>query len=99
MLKPRRLKSPAIRASTPGLFSTRTERVWRLIESSWSNSGARLRAYLMSSLLVPAATIGQTIASRWTRKSTTTGWSSMAIAFSIVASTESGESHARPTQP
>ncbi len=27
MLKPRRLKSPAMRASTPGLFSTRTESV------------------------------------------------------------------------
>jgi hypothetical protein len=27
MLKPRRLNRPAIRASTPGLFSTRTDRV------------------------------------------------------------------------
>ena len=53
----------------------------------------------MSSLLVPAATIGHTIASRCTRKSTTTGWSSMAIAFSMVASTWSGDSHDSPTQP
>ena len=43
----------------------------------------------MSSLLVPAATIGQTMASRWTRKSTTTGTSLISIALLIVASTSS----------
>src|SRR3954451_8196955 len=31
MLKPRRLNSPAIRARTPGWFSTRTESVWDAI--------------------------------------------------------------------
>ena len=30
MLKPRPLNMPAMRASTPNLFSTRTERVWRM---------------------------------------------------------------------
>ena len=51
---------------------------------------------MMSSLLVPAATIGQTIASLWTTKSITTGASFRPIAFSIVASTWSGDSHRRP---
>src|SRR6185437_12361493 len=32
MLKPRRLNSPDTRASTPGLFSTNTDRVWIDIE-------------------------------------------------------------------
>ncbi len=50
----------------------------------------------MSSLLVPAATIGQTIASRCTTKSTTTGWSLTAIALSMVASTESLSRAAQP---
>src|SRR6478609_3355401 len=67
--------------------------------ASSSNRGARSRAYLMSSLPVPAATIGQTIASRCTRKSTTTGTSLISIALLMVASTSSGLSHARPTQP
>ena len=101
MLKPRRLNSPAIRARTPGLFSTRTDRV--CVGSSElvlvERRGAMSRAYLMSSLLVPAATIGHTIASRCTRKSTTTGTSLISIAFSIVASTSSGDSQASPTQP
>ena len=35
------------------------------------------RAYWISSLLTPAATIGQTIALRETVKSTTTRWSSI----------------------
>ena len=61
-----------------------------------SNSGARSRAYLMSSLLVPAATIGHTIASRCTRKSTTTGTSSISIALAMVASTSAGLSHEQP---
>src|SRR5580692_2480385 len=48
-----------------------------------SHSGAMPRANLMSLLLVPAATIGQTIASLCTMKSTTTGWSLIAIACSM----------------
>ncbi len=52
------------------------------------------RATWMSSLLTPAATIGQTISSRCTTKSTTTGTSLIDIAFSIVASTSSGRSSA-----
>ena len=42
------------------------------------------RAYWISSLETPAATIGQTIASRETVKSTTTGWSSISMARRIV---------------
>ena len=57
------------------------------------------RANLMSSLLVPAATIGHTIASRCTRKSMTTGTSLISIALRIVSSTSSGESQDSPTQP
>ena len=53
----------------------------------------------MSSLLVPAATIGHTMASLPTVKSTTTGWSSMDMAFSIVESTSSAVSQRRPMQP
>ena len=53
----------------------------------------------MSSLLVPAATIGHTIASLPTMKSTTTGSSSIDIAFSIVASTSALVSQRSPTQP
>src|SRR3546814_20402725 len=34
MLKPRRLKRPAMRARTPGLFSTRTDKVCLLMFSS-----------------------------------------------------------------
>src|SRR5690606_25739255 len=67
--------------------------------SSSSNWGAMSRAYWMASLLVPEATIGHTMASRCTRKSTTTGWSLIAMAFWIVASTSASESHERPTQP
>ncbi len=57
------------------------------------------RAYWISSLLTPAATIGHTIASRETVKSTTTGWSSISIARLIVASTSAFVSQRRPTQP
>src|SRR5207302_1152969 len=68
-------------------------------QSSRSHRGARSRATMMSSLLVPAATIGQTIASWCTTKSTTTGRSSTAIALSIVASTSAAASQRSPTQP
>ena len=44
MLKPRRLNSPAMRARTPGLFSTRTDRVWMLIRDRPRRTGARGRA-------------------------------------------------------
>src|SRR5690625_1054526 len=67
--------------------------------SSRSHSGASPRAYWISSLLVPAATIGHTIASRWTPKSTTTGRSWISMAASIVASTSSGLSQRIPTHP
>src|SRR5882724_2172510 len=68
-------------------------------KSVTSHSGAMSRACLMSSLLVPAATIGQTIASLCTMKSTTTGWSLMAMACSMTASTSSVRSQRRPMQP
>src|SRR6185312_2107616 len=103
MLKPRRLNSAETRARTPALFSTRTESVWRVIVSpqTWSapKTGRTSRAAMMSSLLDPAATIGQTWASCPTTKSITTGASSIAMAFSITASTSSLVSHRRPTQP
>src|SRR5690606_26972221 len=67
--------------------------------SSLSHSGAISLATLIASLLVPAATIGQTMASLCTTKSTTTGASSICIAFSMVASTSSTFSQRRPTQP
>ena len=51
------------------------------------------------SLLTPAGTIGHTMASRCTTKSTTTGRSLTSIAARIVASTSSGRSQRRPTQP
>ena len=57
------------------------------------------RATLMSSLLVPAATIGQTIASLCTTNSTTTGTSLIEFAFSITASTSAGSSARSPTHP
>jgi hypothetical protein len=50
-------------------------------------------------LLVPAGTIGHTIASSPTTKSMTTGASSIDIAFSIAASTPSLLSTRSPTQP
>src|SRR3954451_21889843 len=68
---------------------------------TWSapKTGRTSRAAMMSSLLDPAATIGQTWASWPTTKSMTTGASSIAMAFSITASTSSLVSHRRPTQP
>ena len=66
---------------------------------SVSHCGAMSRATWISSLLVPAATIGQTIASWCTVKSTTTGRSLIAIACSMVASTSSAFSHRSPMQP
>src|SRR5690606_35226685 len=104
MLKPRRENREAARASTPGVSSTRTDSVCRLIRnlsysSSSSQSGAMSRAYWMLSLLTPAATIGQTIESWLTVKSITTGTSLIAMAFSMVASTSSARSQRSPTQP
>src|SRR5215470_6950516 len=64
-----------------------------------SQSGAMPRANLMSSLLVPAATIGHTIASLCTMKSITTGWSLIAMACSMIASTSSLRSQRSPMQP
>src|SRR3984885_8081398 len=68
-------------------------------EAIASHSGASPRANLMASLLVPAATIGQTIASLCTMKSITTGWSLIAIACSMTASTSSLRSQRRPMHP
>src|SRR5690606_23504573 len=65
-------------------------------QSSRSHAGARSRAVVMRSLLVPAGTIGHTIASRCTWKSITTGASLSDMAFSITASTCSRLSARRP---
>src|SRR5262249_54861092 len=62
-------------------------------------SGGMPRANWMSLLLVPAATMGQTMASRCTMKSTTTGRSSMAMARSITLSTSAFCSQRMPSQP
>src|SRR5579863_8466792 len=62
-------------------------------------SGARPRANLMSLLDVPAATMGQTMASLCTMKSSTTGRSSMAMARSMTRSTSAASSQRRPSQP
>src|SRR5215469_2857403 len=75
------------------------QRVRRHSSAPPSQSGAMSRANLMSSLLVPAATIGHTMASLWTTKSITTGWSLMAMACSITASTSSLRSHRKPMHP
>lgn len=45
------------------------------------------------------ATIGQTMASSWTMKSTTTGRSLMALALAMTASSSSGDSQRIATQP
>ena len=68
-------------------------------QSSRSHSGAPPRAIWILSLLTPAGTIGQTMASRCTTKSMTTGLSLMARAFSMVASTCSSRSQRMPSQP
>src|SRR6188768_3457404 len=68
-------------------------------QSSRSHAGLMPRAYWMSSLLTPAATIGHTIASRDTVKSMTTGWSLISSARLMVASTSAAVSQRRPAQP
>ena len=67
--------------------------------SSRSHTGAMPRAFWILSLLTPAGTIGHTMASRCTTKSTTTGTSLISMALAIVASMSSGDSQRRPTQP
>ncbi|SLJ82845.1 Uncharacterised protein [Mycobacteroides abscessus subsp. abscessus] len=57
------------------------------------------RAAMISSLLVPAATIGHTCASLPTMKSMTTGRSLMDCASRIAASTSSSFSTRMPWQP
>ena len=110
MLKPRRLKSPATRASTPALFSTSTERMWWRgnapcppgNEVSCAGVTSRTRrsgCTTMSSLEEPAATIGNTFSKASVRKSTTTGRSSMEFAFSMAGPTSSGVSARMPTHP
>src|SRR5699024_1875301 len=86
------------RQHTGSVFHQNTESVLTHNTSS-SNSGAMSRAILMSSLLVPAATIGHTMASRSTTKSMTTGASLMLMALLIVASRSAALSHRRPTHP
>ncbi|CAM5513620.1 hypothetical protein SANTM175S_00991 [Streptomyces antimycoticus] len=101
MLKPRRENRAAIRARMPGVFSTRTESVCLDMISSVSlaessslspKSGRTSRAAMISSLEVPAATIGQTIASSWTMKSTRTGRSLTEFASSMTLSRSAGSS-------
>ena len=53
----------------------------------------------MASLDCPAGTIGNTFSKASVRKSTTTGRSSMALAFSIAGPTSSGDSARMPTHP
>src|SRR5690349_13764234 len=67
--------------------------------SSLSNSGRMLRAAMIWSLPVPAATIGHTCASAPTTKSITTGRSLIAMASWMTRSTSSRDSARRPTQP
>src|SRR5690606_9510311 len=55
-------------------------------------SGRTSRAAMISSLEVPAATIGHTIASSWTTKSTTTGRSLIELASSMTLSRSAGSS-------
>src|SRR6185437_3143274 len=64
-----------------------------------SNSGRMPRACWISSLLVPAATIGHTCASAPTMKSITTGRSLIARAWLITSTTSSARSQRNPTQP
>src|SRR4051795_4607835 len=54
---------------------------------------------IRSSLPMPAGTIGNTFSRASTRKSTTTGRSSIELALSIAGCTSSGESTRMPTQP
>ena len=53
----------------------------------------------MSSLDRPDGTIGYTFSRASVRKSMTTGRSSISLAFSMAASTSSGDSTRMPTQP
>src|SRR5262252_76276 len=69
-----------------------------LAHSVTSQSGAMSRATLMSSLLVPAATMGQTMASRCTTKSITTGRSWISMACLTTASTSAAFSQRSPAQ-
>lgn len=57
------------------------------------------RAAWISSLLVPAATIGHTCASAPTMKSITTGQSLIARAWLMTSTTSSSRSHRNPTHP
>src|SRR5207248_3362321 len=70
-----------------------------LAHSVTSQSGAMSRATLMSSLLVPAATMGQTMASRCTMKSITTGRSLISMACLMTSSTSAAVSQRRPAHP
>ena len=87
MLKPRRAKRPATRASTPALFSTRTERMWCWM-SSWSCSlddvlrrgRGRRRCRRCWRRRRPSGTPSP---SESVRKSMTTGRSSISLAFSM----------------
>src|SRR5215211_4801879 len=78
-----------------GAHQARTSRRVAAACSSGLNSGPRM----ISSLGRPAATIGKTPSWVSTRKSTTTDWSSVASAFSRVASTSSARSQRRPSAP
>jgi hypothetical protein len=91
MLNPRRANRPAMRVSTPGLFSTRMvrtclrpDRIWPLASRSSSESsslvpGSPIAQPTISRAAAPGAIIGYTFSSRVTRMSTTTG-PSVAIA-------------------
>ncbi len=67
--------------------------------SSSSHVGARAWAYSMDELLTPCGTIGQTIESRLTTKSITTGRSFVSSASWMAASTSSGFSTRMPRAP
>src|SRR5215207_3264107 len=78
-----------------GAHQVRTSRRVAAACSSGENSGPRM----ISSLGRPAGTIGKTPSWVSTRKSTTTDWSSVARAFSRVASTSEARSQRRPRAP
>eukprot|EP01135_Chromosphaera_perkinsii_P011143 Nk52_evm1s2346 gene=Nk52_evmTU1s2346 len=66
---------------------------------SLSHSGLMPWAIWISSLETPAGTIGHTMASALTVKSTTTGRSLISIAAAMVASMSSSRSQRSPAQP
>src|SRR5690606_23358841 len=68
-------------------------------QMSLSHSGLMPCAIWVSSLETPAGTIGQTMASALTVKSTTTGRSLISIAWRMVSSMSSSRSQRRPAQP